>query len=59
MNVVAFDALLDPDDAVLMRTGVGLVGLDALLAQADVVTLHVPLRPRRRATCSMRGAWRR
>ena len=43
MNVVAFDALLDPDDAVLMRTGVGLVGLDALLAQADVVTLHVPL----------------
>lgn len=55
MNVVAFDALLDPDDAVLMRTGVGLVGLDALLAQADVVTLHVPLTPATRGLLDARA----
>ncbi|HET6600226.1 MAG TPA: NAD(P)-dependent oxidoreductase, partial [Burkholderiaceae bacterium] len=43
MKVLAFDALLGRDDPVFARTGVRSLSLDALCAQADVVSLHVPL----------------
>jgi (S)-sulfolactate dehydrogenase len=43
MTVLAFDALLERDDPVFARTGVTCRSLDALCAQADVVSLHVPL----------------
>ena len=43
MQVVAFDALLDQGDAAYANAGVGRTGLGALIAQADVVSLHVPL----------------
>ncbi|HLF57947.1 MAG TPA: phosphoglycerate dehydrogenase [Thermoanaerobaculia bacterium] len=41
MTVVAFDPFLDP--ALASRLGVEMLPLDALLAAADVVTLHTPL----------------
>jgi D-3-phosphoglycerate dehydrogenase len=41
MRVIAFDPFLDPELA--HRLGVEMVPLDALLATADVVTLHTPL----------------
>jgi (S)-sulfolactate dehydrogenase len=43
MKVIAFDAVLQPDAAVFGQAGVTFCGLDALVRQADVVTLHVPL----------------
>lgn len=43
MKVIAFDAVLQPDAAVFGQAGVTSCGLDALVRQADVVTLHVPL----------------
>jgi (S)-sulfolactate dehydrogenase len=43
MQVIAHDAMLDKVDPVFVKTGVACVGLDALTARADVVSLHVPL----------------
>ncbi|MCZ4315915.1 hydroxyacid dehydrogenase [Comamonadaceae bacterium G21597-S1] len=43
MQVIAFDAMLDADTPVFQETGVKYVGLQELILQADVITLHVPL----------------
>jgi (S)-sulfolactate dehydrogenase len=43
MRVVAYDPLLAADAPVWDETGVAGVGLDTLLAEADAVSLHVPL----------------
>lgn len=43
MQVIAHDAMLYKVDPVFVKTGVACVGLDALTARADVVSLHVPL----------------
>ncbi len=43
MQVVACDPMLAPDDPVWSQMGVRSVSLDMLLAQADAVSLHVPL----------------
>lgn len=43
MSVVAFDVL--PDEAAARRLGFRYADLDAVLAAADVVTLHVPATP--------------
>jgi (S)-sulfolactate dehydrogenase len=43
MEVIAYDAMLDPAHPVYAACGVRAVGLDALIAGADVVSLHVPL----------------
>ncbi len=45
MRVVAHDPMLRDDDPVWQRSGVAPCGLDALLAEADAVSLHVPLVP--------------
>ena len=45
MRVIGFDAELAPADAVWRDDGVEPRTLDALLAQSDVLTLHVPLLP--------------
>lgn len=43
MKVVAFDAAMPPTHAAYAEGGVEPLGLDELLARADVVSLHVPL----------------
>jgi (S)-sulfolactate dehydrogenase len=43
MAVIAYDAMLAADAPVYGQTGVRCVSLDELIAQADVVSLHVPL----------------
>jgi (S)-sulfolactate dehydrogenase len=43
MQVIAFDALLGPNDPSFARHGVGCAPLDQVLQTADVVSLHVPL----------------
>ncbi len=43
MEVIAFDAMLDAGNPVYARSGVRATDLDALVARADVVSLHVPL----------------
>jgi (S)-sulfolactate dehydrogenase len=43
MQVVAHDPLLSADAPVWQETGAACVSLDELLAQADAVSLHVPL----------------
>lgn len=43
MQVIASDAMLDADAPVFQQTGVKYVALQALISQADVITLHVPL----------------
>lgn len=43
MNVIAFDPAIANDAPVWQATGVQPRSLDALLAEADVVSLHVPL----------------
>ncbi len=43
MEVIAFDAMLDADTPVFRQSGVKYVGLQELILQADVITLHVPL----------------
>lgn len=43
MHVLAHDPLVAPDDALWARHGVAPRDIDALLAEADVVSLHVPL----------------
>lgn len=45
MRVVGSDAALPPGHPVWQETGATPLALDELLAQADVVTLHVPLTP--------------
>jgi (S)-sulfolactate dehydrogenase len=43
MRVLAFDALLPAGDPGYRDAGVEAVGLDRLVAEADIVSLHVPL----------------
>jgi (S)-sulfolactate dehydrogenase len=43
MTVIAYDPALSDSDAAWMDTGAIRVELDELIAQADVVSLHVPL----------------
>jgi (S)-sulfolactate dehydrogenase len=43
MQVMAFDAMMDADHPAYAELGVRCVGLDELIAGADVVSLHVPL----------------
>ncbi len=43
MQVIAFDAMLGANAPVFQQSGVQYVALQELIAQADVVTLHVPL----------------
>lgn len=43
MHVLAHDPLVAPDDALWARHDVAPRDIDALLAEADVVSLHVPL----------------
>lgn len=51
MNVISFTA--DPNEEKAKELGVRFVDLDTLLAQSDIVTLHVPLTP---STENMIGA---
>lgn len=43
MQVVAFDAMMNRDHPAFAAGGVACIGLDELVACADVVSLHVPL----------------
>jgi (S)-sulfolactate dehydrogenase len=43
MQVVAFDAMLGADHPAFATSGVRAMGLDELVAGADVISLHVPL----------------
>ncbi|VTU39631.1 hydroxyacid dehydrogenase [Variovorax sp. PBL-E5] len=43
MRVIAFDAMMDGAHPTFAESGARCVGLDALVAEADVVSLHVPL----------------
>jgi (S)-sulfolactate dehydrogenase len=43
MRVIAFDALMDGAHPAFAESGARCLGLDALVAEADVVSLHVPL----------------
>jgi len=43
MRTVAFDAMIDAGHPAFAETGTQPLSLDALVAQADVVSLHVPL----------------
>jgi len=49
MEVVAFDPALKPDDPALKEIGIRLRPLKQLLAEVDVVSLHVPLTDQTRA----------
>lgn len=48
MEVVAHDPMIAPDAPVWAATGVAPLALDALVARADAVSLHVPLTPQTR-----------
>jgi (S)-sulfolactate dehydrogenase len=43
MRIAAYDPLLSPDDAVWRALGTLRLGLDDLIAESDVVSLHLPL----------------
>jgi (S)-sulfolactate dehydrogenase len=43
MQVIAFDAIMGRDHPAFRADGVACVGLDELVARADVASLHVPL----------------
>jgi (S)-sulfolactate dehydrogenase len=43
MQVIAFDAMMDADHPAYAAGRVGAVGLDELILDADVISLHVPL----------------
>jgi (S)-sulfolactate dehydrogenase len=45
MRVIAHDPMLPQGSPVWLETGVHCVSLDQLIAQADVISLHVPLTP--------------
>ena len=45
MRVIAHDPMLAPGSPVWQETGVQCASLDELIAQADVISLHVPLTP--------------
>jgi (S)-sulfolactate dehydrogenase len=55
MSVIAHDPLLLSDNSVWKRSGVHPATLDQLIAQADVISLHVPLTP---ATSNLLSAQR-
>jgi len=48
MRVIAHDPLLSDDDPVWRTSGVEPASLDGLIAEADAVSLHVPLTPQTR-----------
>ncbi|WP_332775613.1 hydroxyacid dehydrogenase [Polaromonas sp.] len=52
MQVIAHDPMLKRDDAVWAQTGVKSATLEELLAQADAVSLHVPLTPETKSLLS-------
>jgi (S)-sulfolactate dehydrogenase len=54
MRVLAHDPMLPPSGPVWAQNGVQSLALDDLLAQADVVSLHVPLTPETRGLLSAR-----
>ena len=43
MTVIAYDAMMDAEDPAFAQAGVACLSLDELTAQADVISLHVPL----------------
>ena len=43
MEVVAFDAMLDPDHPAYLQSGVRGTGLEEVMTTSDVLSLHVPL----------------
>ena len=43
MTVIAFDAMMKPDNPVFAACGVRCASLDVVIQSADVVSLHVPL----------------
>jgi (S)-sulfolactate dehydrogenase len=43
MRIAAYDPLLSPDDAVWRALGTLRLGLDDLIAESDIVSLHLPL----------------
>jgi (S)-sulfolactate dehydrogenase len=43
MRIAAYDPLLSPEDAVWRSLGALRLGLDDLLAESDIVSLHLPL----------------
>ena len=45
MSVLAYDPMVDPHSPIWTQTGAARRELDALLGEADVVSLHVPLSP--------------
>lgn len=55
MRVLAYDPYLAPNHPSLAAAGASLVPLDDLLAQADYVSLHVPLTPETRSLIGARA----
>ncbi len=45
MRIIAHDAFVSPDSFMISECGATLVSLDELLAQADVISVHVPKTP--------------
>ena len=45
MKVLAHDAFVSPDSVLVAESGAQLVSLDELLAQSDVISVHVPRTP--------------
>jgi D-3-phosphoglycerate dehydrogenase len=45
MRIMAHDAFVSPDSVLVAEPGAALVSMDELLAQADVVSVHVPRTP--------------
>ena len=45
MKILAHDAFVSPDSVLVAESGATLVSMDELLAQADVVSVHVPRTP--------------
>jgi len=44
MRIAAYDPLLSPDDAVWRTLGTLRLGLDDLVAESDIISLHLPLK---------------
>jgi D-3-phosphoglycerate dehydrogenase len=45
MRIVAHDTFVSPDSVLVAESGATLVSMDELLAQADVISVHVPKTP--------------